>query len=199
MWRKNEMPILSDKMCDQTLLVKGKFDANILQYVRLTLDMPKPTRNRQMGPQCFQLIPTVHSAVRISCKFQQTGHTTFVRVRRLSRSRMFARATKILFWKLIAEHGKAALGSLARGFVLNHIPVFGQKPVLNTQYVCHNPVHRLAHARESPVPITKSPSATTSLGSYLRVDRAFSTSLNSPSRPVQCARCLGDQNFSVAA
>jgi hypothetical protein len=40
--------------------VKGKFDANILQYVRLTLDMPKPTRNRQMGPQCFQLILVKH-------------------------------------------------------------------------------------------------------------------------------------------
>ena len=53
--------------------------------------------------------------------------------------------------KRIAEHGKAALGSLARGFVLNHIPVLGQKPVLDTQYVCHNPVHREAKAAETPV------------------------------------------------
>ena len=148
MWRKNEMPILSDKMRDKTLLVKGKFDANILQYVRVTLDMPKPTRNGQMGPQCFQLIPTVHSAVRISRKFQQIGHTTFVRAWRLSRSRMFARGTKKLFWKLIVEHGKAALGSLARGFVLNHIPVFGQKRVFDSYDIGDNPIRRQTDVRD---------------------------------------------------
>jgi len=45
MWGKNETPILSDEMRDQTLLVKGKLDANILQKIWLTLDMPNRTRN----------------------------------------------------------------------------------------------------------------------------------------------------------
>jgi hypothetical protein len=51
LWSENKTPILSDEMCDQTFLVKRKFDSNILKYIRPALDVPNPTGDRQMGIQ----------------------------------------------------------------------------------------------------------------------------------------------------
>jgi hypothetical protein len=53
------------------------------------------------------------------------------------------RNTQRLPPKPVAEHGKAALGRLARGLVLNHI--------LHSNYVGHNPVHGQSEVRKSPV------------------------------------------------
>src|SRR6266446_941294 len=47
-------------------------------------------------------------------------------------------------WKLFAKHWISALRLLSRGFVLNHIPVFGQEPVFNSYDVGNNPVRRQA-------------------------------------------------------
>ena len=51
MWCEDATLVLSDKMGGQTLLVKRKFDSNILQYIRSSLGMPKHTCDRQM---CLQ-------------------------------------------------------------------------------------------------------------------------------------------------
>ncbi len=53
--------------------------------------------------------------------------------------------------KRFAEHGKAALGRLARGLVLNHIPVLHEKPILHSNDVRGNPVRGKTNPRESPV------------------------------------------------
>src|SRR6266478_2131620 len=68
--RENETLILSYEMCDQSFLMKRKFDSNILQNIRLALNMPNPTRNRQICFQRSQIIPTVNSPMRLGCKFQ---------------------------------------------------------------------------------------------------------------------------------
>src|SRR4029453_16136541 len=102
---------------------------------------------------------------------------------------MFARATKILFWKLIAEHGKAALGSLARGFVLNHIPSVW--PEARSQFaVClpqssspAGPCPRIARA-DYKVAISNHESGFILKGRpsiLYKVEQSFA--------PVQCARC----------
>src|SRR6185295_17969753 len=53
--------------------------------------------------------------------------------------------------KAFAEHRKPALGLRLGGFVLKDIPVFDQNSVLDAKDVRRNPVHRPAHARESPM------------------------------------------------
>jgi len=59
--------------------------------------------------------------------------------------------------KRFAEHGKAALGRLARGLVLNHIPVLHEKPILHSNDVRGNPVRGKTNPRESPVQDDKVP------------------------------------------
>jgi hypothetical protein len=63
----------------------------------------------------------------------------------------WARNTQRLTPKLVAEYGKAALGRLARGLVLNHIPVLHENPIVHSKYVRHNPVHGHSEVRKSPV------------------------------------------------
>src|ERR1700753_777156 len=41
--------------------------------------------------------------------------------------------------ELISEHGIAALGLLPRGFVLKHIPMFGELAILETYDIRSNP------------------------------------------------------------
>src|SRR6266403_2346232 len=53
--------------------------------------------------------------------------------------------------KLVAKHGKAALGLLAGGFVLNHIPMLYEDSILYSKNVGCDPVHGLSEARKSPV------------------------------------------------
>src|SRR6266576_4220181 len=56
-----------------------------------------------------------------------------------------------VIWESLSEHGSAAFRLLFCGFVLNHIPMLHEYPVLDEKNVRSNPVHRLAEARESPV------------------------------------------------
>src|ERR1700682_4627057 len=51
--------------------------------------------------------------------------------------------------KFVAEHGQAALCLFLRGLVLNHVPVLDEQPVLETNNIGGDPVHRRAKARET--------------------------------------------------
>src|ERR1700730_16047340 len=53
--------------------------------------------------------------------------------------------------KLVAKHGKAALGGRTRSLVLDHIPVLDQNAVLDPENVCGNPIHRSTETAKSPV------------------------------------------------
>ena len=53
--------------------------------------------------------------------------------------------------KLVAEHGKAALGSFTRRLVLNHIPVLYEDSILDSKNVRCDPVRGQAEIRESSV------------------------------------------------
>jgi AraC-like DNA-binding protein len=59
--------------------------------------------------------------------------------------------------KLVSEHGEAALGRLARGLVLNHIPMLHENPISHSNYIRRNPVHRQADTRKAPVQDDKVP------------------------------------------
>ena len=59
--------------------------------------------------------------------------------------------------KLVSEHGEAALGRLARGLVLNHIPMLHENPIFHSNYIRRNPVHRQADTRKAPVQDDKVP------------------------------------------
>src|SRR5271154_459584 len=42
-WREKKASILTDEVCDQTLEVQAKFDADVFQSIRLAFDLPKGT------------------------------------------------------------------------------------------------------------------------------------------------------------
>jgi len=48
--------------------------------------------------------------------------------------------------KAVAEHREPALRTVARGLVLDNVPVFGELAIFNTNYVDHDPVYRGAES-----------------------------------------------------
>ncbi len=60
-------------------------------------------------------------------------------------------AAEILLSKRVPEHRQAAFRLLLRGFVLDHIPVLDQNPVLDTKNVRCNPIHRSTETAKSAV------------------------------------------------
>src|SRR5258708_2618480 len=50
-----------------------------------------------------------------------------------------------------SEHGTLAYRLFFRRFILDDVPMLGEKSVLNAHDICSNPIHREAKVRKSPV------------------------------------------------
>src|SRR6266481_5700010 len=110
-------------------------------------------RNDWAGPgrslQLCRLLITNHVKVALDCS--RLAYNSGSTAHAMSPLGSWGHNTRRLTPKLVAEHRKAALGRLARGLVLNHIPVLHENPVLHSNDVRRDPVHGKANPREPSV------------------------------------------------
>src|SRR5579862_7324872 len=63
------------KMGDHLLLAELQIDPAVIEQTRELLLVPKRTPDRDASAQAVELVPSVHSAVRLNCSLEQISHS----------------------------------------------------------------------------------------------------------------------------
>jgi hypothetical protein len=67
-------PVFPDEVSDQVLTVELSNHLNILEHIRLALEVPERARDREVGSYLVELAPTFDSAMSFDREFEQVVH-----------------------------------------------------------------------------------------------------------------------------